>query len=290
MSTNIGNKPSKSRPGGLYTVFIIALSLFLLGLTGSFIIHSKNIADNIKEKLEITAILNDSLKHSDIESLKQFFQSKKYIKRIDFISREQAAESLKNDFKEDFLKVLDYNPLYNSFSIFLNANNTDNAQLNKIEADIRSQSGVKEIFYQKSIIELLNNNIQKAIIFCAVLSFLFVFITLTIIDSNIKLTLYADRFLVKNMQLVGATKQFIRNPYMRKGLLYGLISAILALLFVFVFNYVLYLQIPELINYRSAYLYVLLAVSILLFGLLISYISTYRAVTKYLHSKLEDLY
>lgn len=290
MSNQIGKKTSKTRPSGAYIIFIISLSLCLLGLTGSFIIHSKSIADNIKEKMEITAVLNDSLQPAAILQLQQLIKEKKYVKSIQFVSKEAAANSLKQDFEEDFLKVLDYNPLYNSFAIFLNAENTQNAELNTIEKELASIEGVKEIFFQKSIIELLNKNIKKAILITAILSVLFIIITLAIIDSNIKLTMFADRFLIKNMQLVGATKSFIRAPYLKKGMIYGIISALMAILLIAIFNYFIYLQIPDLIHLNNTYLFALLAIFILIFGLIISLLSTFMAVSKYLNSKLEDLY
>jgi len=290
MGEQIGRKSSKTRPSGTYIVFIISLSLFLLGLTGSFIIHSKNITDNIKEKMEITAVLNDSLKKTEIDSLQQIFSKKYYVKKVHFVSKEEAANTLRNDFEEDFLKVLDYNPLYNSFAVFLKAENTGDSDLSKIEKELAAVNGINEIFFQKSIIELLNKNIKKAILITAILSILFIIITLAIIDSNIKLTMYADRFLIKNMQLVGATKPYIRSPYVKKGIFYGIISAVLSIVLVAVFNYFIYTQIPDLLHVKNTYLFVFLAIFILIFGVAISFTSTYRAVSKYLNSKLEDLY
>ena len=210
-------------------VVSISLVLFLLGLLGLLVLNTKNVADHFKEQIALSVYLKDSAKEVEINQLKQSLALAEYTKSTQYISKEEAAEAHSADIGEDFMDFLGYNPLQNSIDVYLKADFVSPEKLESITEEIMTKDFVDEVVYDKPLIALLNDNIKKISFWILVLSGVFLFIAVLLINSSIRLSVYAKRFTIKTMQMVGATKRFIRGPFIWRSIRLGLIGAALAI-------------------------------------------------------------
>ncbi len=282
--------PRKVKPTYIYSIISVALVLFMLGLLGLIVLHAHKLSEYFKENIEVSVILKDNVKEADIYKIQKRLDIEPYVKATKYISKEDAATMMKEEFDEDFLETLGYNPLYASIALNLKADYTNKDSMIFIEAQLLDNPEVSEIYYQRSLLELINDNVRKLGLIMAILSILLFIIAITLIDSTIRLAMYSNRFLIKSMQLVGAMRWFIIKPFMGKSILNGFISGLLAILALIGILYYGNKQIPELIVLLDPTKFLVLFIIILLIGILISWLSTYRAVRKYLYTKLDELY
>ena len=269
---------------------IITFVLFFVGFIGLVLLNTKKVADYFKEQIVMTVYLEDSSKDIEITQLQKKLLLNNATKKINFITKEDAAENFSNEIGENFMEFLGYNPLLNSIDIYFNASFINNAFLKKTSKNIKENNFVNEVVFDEPLINILNNNIRKISYLLITISFLFLFIAFLLINSSIRLTIYSKRFIIKTMQLVGAKKYFIQKPFLIQHFKIGLISsmfAIIALIFLF---YQLNNYFPELKISESKNEIIFIFTSILFIGTSISLISTFFASKKYLNLKTEKIY
>ena len=271
-------------------VVSISLVLFLLGLLGLLVLNTKNVADHFKEQIALSVYLKDSAKEVEITQLKQSLALAEYTKSTQYISKEEAAEAHSADIGEDFMDFLGYNPLQNSIDVYLKADFVSPDQLETITEEILTKDFVDEVVYDKPLIALLNDNIKKISFWILVLSGVFLFIAVLLINSSIRLSVYAKRFTIKTMQMVGATKRFIRRPFIWRSIRLGLIGAILAIAGIAGVLYYLDQSFPELGFTDDRVMLVGLFGFVLVMGFIITWISTFFATQRFLNLRTDELY
>ena len=271
-------------------VISISLVLFLLGLLGLLVLNTKKVADHFKEKIALTIYLKDTAKEVEIRQLEKSLALAEYTKSTEFISKEEAAEAHSKDIGENFMEFLGYNPLQNSIDVYLKADYVDQAKIEEINSEITSKSFVDEVIYDKPLISLLNDNIKKISLWVLLISGIFTFIAVLLINSSIRLSVYSKRFIIKTMQMVGATKAFIRKPFIWKSVRLGMIGAIVALIGVAIGLYYINEAFPELQLLADEILLVILFISIFGIGVVITWISTFFATQRFLNLRTDELY
>ncbi|MCT8339565.1 cell division protein FtsX [Luteirhabdus pelagi] len=271
-------------------VISISLVLFLLGLLGLLVLNTKKVADHFKEKIALTVYLKDTAKQVEIEQLQQSLALAEYTKTATFISKEQAAEEHSETIGENFMEFLGENPLQNSIDVYLLADYVSPAQLEEITNEIMTKGFVDEVVYDKPLIALLNDNVKKISLWVLIISSVFLFIAVLLINSSIRLSVYAKRFTIKTMQMVGATKRFIRKPFIWKSMKLGMIGAVVALIGMGLVLYYLNKSFPELQLLEDQLLLIGLFVGVFLIGILISWLSTFFATQRFLNLRTDELY
>lgn len=271
-------------------VLSIALVLFLLGLLGMLVLNAKKVSDHFKEQVVVTIYLKDSAKDVEIKQLEKSLAMSTYVKSTDYVSKEQAAESIKAENGEDFMDFLGFNPLQNSVDVIVKADFVTLEQLEAIAEEATSKSFVDEVRYDKDLVTIMNNNVKKISFWVLVVSALFTVIAVLLINSSIRLSVYSKRFTIKTMQMVGATKQFIRRPFVWKSIQLGIIGSIVAMLGMAVVLYYINKTFPELQFLGNLALIIGLFVSIFGIGIVITWISTHFATQRFLNLKTDELY
>ena len=269
---------------------IITFVLFFVGFIGLVLLNTKKVADYFKEQIVMTVYLEDSSKDIEITQLQKKLLLNNATKKINFITKEDAAENFSNEIGENFIEFLGYNPLLNSIDIYFNASFINNAFLKKTSKNIKENNFVNEVIFDEPLVNILNNNIRKISYLLITISFLFLFIAFLLINSSIRLTIYSKRFVIKTMQLVGAKKYFIQKPFLIQHFKIGLISSIFAIIALIFLFYQLNNYFPELKISESKNEIIFTFTSILLIGTSISLISTFFASKKYLNLKTEKIY
>lgn len=271
-------------------VLSITLVLFLIGLLGMLILNAKTISDNFKEQVVMSIYLNDTAKDVEINQLEKSLAYAKYVKETKYVSKEDAASSMKNEYGEDFLDDVGYNPLQNSIDVNLKADYVTEQQLDSISEAILNKKFVSEVRYDKDLVTIMNKNVKQITFWVLIISGIFTFIAVLLINSSIRLSVYSKRFTIKTMQMVGATKQFIRNPFIWNNIRLGIIGALLAIIGMAAVLYYLDKTFEELELLRNPLMISGLFLSVLILGILISWISTYFATQRFLNLKTDQLY
>lgn len=280
----------QKKPSHLYAIVSTTMVLFVLGLLAVLLINASKISQQLKENIEVSVALKPDTSLKESKSFQQKLKDNPWVQSTRFISKEEAAEQFEKEFGEEFTDLLGFNPLFDAVQVTLNSEYTQTDSLAKFEKQIAGLSAVDSVNYPKNIVSLINENVRKLGILLLILSGIFLFIAISLIDNTIRLSMYSKRFLIKSMQLVGATRKFITRPFVRQSLLNGLISGILACILLFAFLFAVY-QNFGLFNMKSepiSYAYV--GFCVILIGVLLSYWSTKSAVLKYLKMKLDELY
>ncbi|MAX70891.1 MAG: cell division protein FtsX [Flavobacteriaceae bacterium] len=271
-------------------VISIALVLFLLGCLGLLVINSKKVADHFREQVVMTIYLNDTAKDVEVNQLKKSLAMAEYTKEAEYVSKEAAAELMKAETGEDFMDFVGYNPLKNSIDVYLKADYVTTEKLTEITESLSNKSFIEEIRYDNDLVELMNDNVKKITVWVLIISAVFTLIAVLLINSSIRLAVYSKRFIIKTMQMVGATKSFIRRPFVWKSVQLGIIGAIVALIGMGIVLYYLDITFPELELLRNMVLIVVLFVGIFLLGIVITWISTFIATQRFLNLKTDQLY
>ncbi len=291
MSTSFEKYQKRRLISSYFSVVIsIGLVLFLLGLLGLLVLNTKKVADHFKEQIAMTVYLKDTAKEVEIEQLKKSLAMAEYTKTSTFISKEDAAEAHSKEIGEDFMEFLGYNPLQNSIDLYMKADYVSPEQIDEIAEDLTSKNFVEEVVYDKPLIALLNDNVKKISFWVLVISGIFTFIAVLLINSSIRLAVYSKRFIIKTMQMVGATKRFIRLPFILKSVKLGVIGAVLALIGMGIVLYYLNKSFPELELLSDVKILFALFFGILLMGIFITWASTFFATSRFLNLKTDELY
>jgi cell division transport system permease protein len=280
----------KTKTVYISTVISIALVLLMIGLLGLIMVHAKNLSNYVKENIVLNIIVSDGAKEVDVLALQKQLDAHPFVLKSQYVSKELAARNLQKDLGEEFVQFLGYNPLLSSIDIYMKAAHANNASIQTFSDQLTKNPLVKEVIYQKSLIDMVNQNIK--IIGLVILGFALVLLVISValINNTIRLSIYSQRFLIKSMQLVGATKNFIRKPFIGYGVLHGLLGALIAIILLLATLYLAQQQIPELVILRNWFEFALVFAGVLAIGIMISFFSTYFAVSKYLRSKIYDLY
>ncbi len=271
-------------------VLSISLVLFLLGLLGLFLINSNQLSRYFKEQIPLSIYLKDSAKEVEINQLKQSLEMADYTKSATYVSKEEAAEQHMETIGEDYLEFLGYNPLQNSIDVELLAEFVTSEQLKDIADEIRFKDFVAEVEYDELLVELFDKNIKVISFWVLVFSGVFLIIAVLLINSSIRLSVYAKRFTIKTMQMVGATKQFIRRPFIWKSIRLGLIGSIIAMIGVAGALYIIDNAWPQLELLSDKMLLGGLFLFIILMGIFIAWLSTFFATQRFLNLRTDELY
>lgn len=291
MSTSFDQYQKRKLISSYFSVVIsIALVLFLLGCLGLLVLNAKKVADHFREQVVVTIYLNDSAKDVEVNQLQKSLTMAEYTKEAKYVSKEEAAQIVKTDIGEDFMEFLGANPLQNSIDIYLKADYVTNETLDGITDELANKAFIEDITYDNDLVEIMNNNVRKITFWVLILSAVFTLIAVLLINSSIRLAVYSKRFIIKTMQMVGATKRFIRKPFVLKSIQLGVIGAIVALVGMGVVLYYLDKTFPELELIQKPVIVGALFVGIFLLGIIITWISTFIATQRFLNLKTDQLY
>jgi cell division transport system permease protein len=272
------------------TVISISLVLLMVGLLGLILVHGRKLSNYVKENIVLNVIINEGTKEVDILQLQKQIEGNNYVKNTAYVSKEEAAKNLTADLGEDFIKFLGYNPLLSTIDVYLKADYANNESIEVLSKQLRKNSIINEVRYQKSLVDMINQNIRTISLVILGFGTVLLIIAVALINNTIRLAIYSQRFLIKSMQLVGATRGFIRKPFINYGILHGFIAGLIAIILLLLTLYFAQQEIPELVVLTDMFEFVIVFIGVIAVGILISGISTYFAVTKYLGLKTQDLY
>ncbi len=271
-------------------VLSVFLVLFLLGMLGLFIINSKKLADDFRENIAMTVFFKNEANDTIIKSFDAELKKAPFAKTFEYVSKDAAAKQHTDIIGEDFVTFLGENPLQNSFDIHLKADYVYRDSIAKVESQLRKNPMISDIVYDKQLVNLVNDNIKKVSMWILIISGFFTIIAVLLINSSLRLSIHSNRFIIKTMQMVGATKAFIRKPFVMRSIRLGMIGAGLAI--IALIGVLIYLEsnFPDLGLLDDQLLIALVLISVFALGVLITWLSTYFATQRFLNLRTDDLY
>jgi len=264
------------------SVISIMLVLFLLGIQGVILIHAHKLSRYVRENISVTVVLKDTARDADIARLQKQLDFSPAVKSTVFVSKDEAAAQLTEELGEDFIDFIGYNPLSASIEIRLNAEYANNDSMAILVEQLMQISEVQEVYYQKNLVQIINDNVRRISVVLLSISAIILLIAIALINNTIRLSVYSKRLLIKSMQLVGATQSFIRKPYIRRGILQGVIGAFLSSVMVGFMLYHLQSFAPEIITIKDIDWYLLLFAGIFAIAIIFTWLSSYFAVRRFL--------
>ena len=282
----------KRRLRGSYISVILSVSLvlFTLGMLGLVLLYAQKLSVQVKENIGFTIYLQDDIKEVDVERLQKAIDISEYSLSTTYISKDDAVDILKKDLGEDFMQYLDYNPLLASIEVKMKADYAHPDSLANIKSQLSKSSKIKEITYEESLVNMVQENIQRVGALMLAFSLLLLVVAIALINNSIRLSIYSKRFLIKSMQLVGATQPFIRKPFVQKGVVHGIYSALIAILLIMGVMYYSQQYLPDLIQIKDIEILAYLFVIVMILGIVISWVSTSLAVRKFIRTRSDKLY
>ena len=271
-------------------VISIALVLFLLGLLGILVVNAKFISDEFKEKVVLTIYLEDATKAVEINQLKNSLILAEYVKKTQFISKDAAADFMKNEYGENFLDEVGYNPLKNSIEVNLLADYVTAKRLDSLSDKALQKNFVEDVKYDKDLVTLMNSNVKRLSLWVLIICGIFTLIAVLLINSSIRLAVYSKRFSIKTMQMVGATKSFIRRPFVWHNIRLGILGGSIAISGNAVLLYYIDLSFPEFKLMQQPTILIGALFTVLAIGIFITWISTHLATQRFLNLKTEQLH
>jgi len=268
----------------------IALVLFLVGLLGMIVLKTQELAQHFREQVTLNVFLSDQADINQITDFKRAIQEKDYTNRIVFVSKEEAAKLMQKEIGQDFLEFLGTNPLKNVLNIQLKQDFVTAEKMQEIEKSLIKNKIVHEVTYDKPLIELLNKNINRISLWILLFSGLLTLIAVVLINSSIRLSVYSKRFTIKTMQMVGATKSFIRKPFIWTSIKLGILGALLAIIALIGMSYYIEKQVPEISILNNSKMLAIVFGGVLLLGVVITGLSTFFATRRFLNLRTNDLY
>ncbi|MDX9903517.1 MAG: permease-like cell division protein FtsX [Bacteroidales bacterium] len=283
---------SRYRLGSSYVTLVVSVSLvlFLLGILGMVLINARQLSDYFRESLSFTIMLKEDAREADIRMLQKELDARPYVKQTEYVSKDAAAVKLTEELGEDFLDFLGYNPLMPTIDVYLLADYTHPDSVIKLEKAITEYPVVDEVYYQESILNLINDNVRKITLFLLIISALLFLIAMTIINNTIRLSIYSKRFLINTMQLIGANRSFIRKPFIFRSLFFGFLAALIAIGLLMGLMYLIEKEFFTLFTYENINLFLLLCLALAVAGVVINAVSTFFAVNRYLGIHEDKLY
>ena len=289
-----GKSANKRRVAGSYfmSMMSIALVLFLLGVFALLMMHAQKLSNHLKENIGFEVVMNSNVKEDRILQLQKELDVMPAVKSTEYITKEEAIQRLSEDLGEDFLQWLgnEENPLLPSIDVRFNAEWANNDSITAIQTQLLKNKDVKDVYYQKSLVGVIDQNVRRIGIALMVASLVLLIIAITLIRNTIRLSIYSKRFLVRSMQLVGATPAYIRRPFIRSGISQGFFGALLADVLLALLLYGMTQRLPELTFVQDYTIIIGIFVGIIALGILLGALSTRSALRKYLHADVDRLY
>lgn len=271
-------------------VLSVFLVLFLLGILGFFVINSKKLSDDFKEEIPMSVYFKDVANDSVLKNFEAQLKAAAYVKTDTFVSKEIAASKHKDIIGEDFMQFLGFNPLQNSFDIHLKADYVEADSIKNIEQEFKENKMISDIVYDKHLVDLVNDNIKKITFWMLIVTGFLALIAVLLINSSMRLSIYSNRFIIKTMQMVGATKSFIRKPFILRSIKLGIIGALLAIIAIIGVLFYIDSNFPNLGILEDKIMIGSVLLGVLVLGILISWFSTFFATQKFLNLRTDDLY
>ncbi|MGV3657403.1 MAG: cell division protein FtsX [Chitinophagaceae bacterium] len=268
----------------------VTLVLFLLGIIGWLVINANKLGQYFRESVEVRAYLRGNASAADSSALVEYIASRPYVREYNYVSKEEAKKQYLDDGNDDWAGVLEENPLPNSVNFRLNNDYVHPDTLVKIENEIEAHPLISDVQYPKELVSNLNTNLRRISLILLAVAVLLSVVVIVLIDNTIRLAMFSNRFLIKTMQMVGATRWFIARPLNIRAIINGAISAVIAIILVYALTLVAEGFLPELKALHDTKTLIILFVALLLLGIAITLFSTHRSVIKYLRMKLDELY
>ncbi len=291
--------PKKKKIGSYPNAMIVmslTAALFLIGFCGLLVIQSKKLVSIIRQNIEVRVFINKEVSKAGQDSILRIIQSKPFVlnsaetKSITFVSKEEAAKEFIEGTKEDFATFLGENPLRDSYRVKIQEDYFEEAKLQQIKKELDQVKGVYEVVYQEDLADNINRNVTKIYIVLASFALVMLIIIVLLVNNTIKLAIYSQRFLIRSMQLVGATNGFIQKPYVMRGAIQGLVGGVVAALLLIGLQQLAVRNVEGLALLQEYDKIVVLIVSVLGLGVAIGVASTYQSLARYLRMALDDLY
>lgn len=282
--------PKKSKPSYFYAIVGVSLVLFLLGTLGWFMLNSRGLIKAFKEDIEMEVVFHDNTRPELVNDMKGVLDRQGFVKKAAIVTKEQAAKEMQEQMGEDFMQLLDFNPLYTAIKMNLHSEYVNKDSMAKIEQFVKQSNIVREVVYPNTMIEKMNSNFRRIGIILGVISVIFIIIAVVLIDNTVRLAMFSNRFLIKTMQMVGATQKFISRPFEQRAVINGLISGVMAVIGLWMVISFASTNMPELNALHDNFWLAMLMIGMIVVGIFISVISTHRSVVKYLKIHVDDLY
>jgi cell division transport system permease protein len=280
----------RGKPSYFMSILGVTLVLFLLGIIGWLVINANKLGNYFKENVEVGAYLRGDVNPKDSAALMDYISTKPYVREIEFVTKESAREKYLGDGNENWDKVLDANPLPNSINFKVRQEYMNSDSLAAIQADLQQQTYISDVEYPKALVDNLNKNIKRISVILLAVAILLALVVIILIDNTIRLAMFSNRFLIKTMQMVGATRWFIAKPMNTRAIINGAISGIIAIAAVILVIFGAERILPEMKAIHDNTTLVLLFAGLIILGICITVFSTHRSVLKYLRMNLDDLY
>lgn len=280
----------KLKSSSMSIVISMSLVLFVLGILGFLLINANRLSNHVKQNIGFSVMIKEGVKNVDIMQLQKWIDSKPYSLETDWVSKEDAAKELQEQLGEDFIAFLGYNPLLESIDIKLKASYANPDSLLILQQQLIKNDLIHEVFYQKDLVEKINENVRKMSVFLLSFCILLFIISFTLINNTIRLTVYSKRFLIRTMKLVGATNKFIKGPFLSDSIYNGIYSSLLAICMLVAVFQLLQSDMPSFLNIQNFKSIGIIFACIFVVGILFTWLSTFFALRKYLRIKESEIY
>lgn len=289
-ATNERHIKRKLQTSSLSTMLSISLVLLMIGSMGLIYLNTTKLTNYIKENIGVSLVLKDNVKKVDRLQLQKNLQTSQWVKSTQYISKQEAADILKNDLGEDFISFLGYNPLSASIEVFLNGQFANKGNFNSLQNELQNNELVDDIIIQEDLIDSINTNVRKLSLALISFSILLMIVSIALINNTIRLTVYSKRYIIRTMKLIGSTDSFVRKPFLKDGIVQGIFSGLIGILLLVIILLSIEKEMPELLILQDLTSLVLIFIGTFLFGVLISFVVTRIAVNKYLNMNEKNLY
>ena len=281
---------NKIKSSSMSIIISMSLVLFLLGILGFLLLNAKRLSNHVKQNIGFSVMIKEGEKDINIMQLQKLIDSKAYSLETDWVSKEDAATELQEQLGEDFISFLGYNPLLESIDIKLKATYANPDSLRILKEELTKNDLIHEVFYQKDLVEKINENVRKMSIFLLSFCLLLFIISFTLINNTIRLSVYSKRFLIRTMKLVGATNKFIKSPFLSDSIYNGMYSSLVAICMLLTIFQLLQSDMPDFLNIQDFKSMGIIFASIFVAGILFTWLSTFLALRKYLRIKESEIY
>ncbi|MCL9808329.1 cell division protein FtsX [Flavobacterium luminosum] len=271
-------------------VLSVFLVLFMLGLLALFVVNSRKLSNDFKEGIAMSVYFKDEAQDSTLQKFGDSLKATTFAKTVDFVSKDAAAKTHSDIIGEDFMEFLGVNPLQNSFDIHIKADYVESDSIAKIERKLRENKLIADIIYDKQLVQLVNENVEKASMWILIISGFLTVVAVLLINSSLRLSIYANRFIIKTMQMVGATKAFIRKPFIIRSIKLGMIGSGVAILALLGVLFYVDSNFPNLGIMEDQLSIFLILLGVFAAGVLITWLSTHFATQRFLNLRTDDLY
>jgi cell division transport system permease protein len=280
----------KAKPTYFYAILGVSLVLFLLGILGWLVINGRSLTRAFKEDVEVSVDFHDNVREEHVQKMRDILDKQPFTRETRIITKEEAIAMQSDIEGQNIVDFLGYNPLFTSVAMRLNARYVNPDSLAKIKKFILQSNVVRDVTYPTVVVDQMNHNFRRISIILAAISLLLFSVVIILIDNTVRLAMFSNRFLIKTMQMVGATRWFITKPFDQRAIVNGLISGVISVIFLWLVISVAQNYLPAIKVLNDTGMLVMLMLGMIVLGILISVLSTHRSVVKYLKMHVDDLY